>query len=106
MNDTYAVVLAASEAPPAPVEGVEGAGGVETPTLPGDIADVPTEPSLEVVVVQELIDRLVEIVTTPEETPNFMETPFTEYSTTDGLLLLLLVFAFLGALWNIVKGVF
>lgn len=103
---TYSAFVPSSAAFPAPVEGAEGVGGTDIPDVLDGVVDVPTEGTVEVVVVEELINRLIEIVGTPQEVPNFMETPFTEYGVTDGLLLLLLLFSFLSALWNLVKGVF
>lgn len=84
-----------SDAPSVPVEGLEGAGDTDITLAPSDGVEGPVEGFPP-----------VEMVATPEEIPNFLEVPFSDYSVTDGLLLLLLVCAFLAVLWNIVKEVF
>lgn len=83
-----------------PVEAI-----ADAPVLDVPLPDVPVEGSMEVIVVDELLNRIIEIVGMPDETPNFIETPFAEYSTTDGLLLILIVVSFFSLLWSIVKGV-
>ena len=40
-----------------------------------------------------------------DTTQNPLTVPFSEYSVTDSLLLLILIFLFLSALWHLVKGV-
>lgn len=73
--------------------------------VPG--VDVPgTGDVIEVLDVDEFLGLLGELIGQPEPVPNFLKVPFTEYSVTDGLLLFLLLSAFLAALWHFIKGVF
>lgn len=80
------------------------------PDVPGtDVpgVDVPGAGDvIEVLDIDEFLGLLGELIGSPEPVPNFLEVPFSEYSVTDGLLLLLLLFAFLAALWHFIKGVF
>lgn len=92
-----------------PIEDLPGADlpvaeipGVEVPDveIPGDTT------ILEVIPVDEFLGLLEELIGAPEEVPNFLDVPFSEYSVTDGLLVLILFFAFLSFLWNLVKEAF
>lgn len=46
------------------------------------------------------------VYTSIESSRPFLTTPFDDYTVSEGLLLLILIFAFLCVLWHFVKGIF
>lgn len=86
----------------------------ETPLpeeTPAPVVDevLATEPAVDTALL--ILDLLGDVLTEQpwevvEQDRPFMTTPFVEYSVTEGLLLLILLFFFLASLAKLIKGVF
>lgn len=93
---------------PSPAASAPPVEAVVPPDMVWNSSPAAVDPGLvlEVVDMDQFLDLLGEVVGQPEPVPNFMEVPFTEYSTTEGLLLILLLSVLMSGLWSMIKGVF